>query len=99
MTPRINTLAIDTGIEPEYENRLISSAKAIGWRVIYPTRVPFTSEILDVKREDLSNPGVWYHGDIETAKVIQATLPWQVHAPWDWQISSLTSGPGMSSLS
>lgn len=84
MTPRINTLAIDTGIEPEYENRLIASAKEIGWRVIYPTRVPFTSEILDVKREDLCNPGVWYHGDIETAKVIQTTLPWQVHAPWDY---------------
>lgn len=78
----IRTLAIDTGIEPEYENRLIASATRAGWRVIYPRRVPFTDEILDVSEADLADESVWYHGDIATAKVIQANLPWQVHAPW-----------------
>lgn len=80
----IDTLAIDTGIEPEYENRLIASAKKVGWEVICPRRIPFTEEILDVSPSDLENPNVWYHGDIATAKVVQKTLPWQVHAPWDY---------------
>lgn len=77
----IDTLAIDTGIEPEYENRLIASAKKYGWRVIYPRRVPFTDTILDVD-DDLENPNVWFHGDIATAKTAQATTSWQVDADW-----------------
>ena len=79
----IDTLAIDLGIEPEYERRLMDSAKKLGWKVIVPRRIPFTEELLDVTPAQLANPNTWYHGDIATAKAVAKHTPWQVHAPWN----------------
>lgn len=78
----INTLAIETGIEPEYEKNLIESAKKLGWRVLNVRHVPFTEDFEDLSDEDRYDSGVWFHGDINGVKAAQANTGWQVHANW-----------------
>lgn len=90
------TLAIETGIEEEYEQALIASAKKLGWKVESIQGAPFSEEdpqffyrdatglLPDkpVSKKVLTNPNTWYHGSIQTAKLAQAGTAWQVHAPW-----------------
>jgi len=79
----MNTLAIETGIEPEYEQALIQSAKKAGWKVEVVRHVPFAHVFEDASQEFLQNPNVWFHGDITACKSAQAQTAWQVHAPWE----------------
>jgi hypothetical protein len=85
------TLAIETGIESEYEQRLIASAVAAGWNVRVVANIPFTemfvnkkNDLFDdpVEQELLDNSRVWFHGSIQAAKAAQKATKWQVHAPW-----------------
>jgi hypothetical protein len=94
----MNILAIEVGIEPEYENALIASAKKAGWSVEVVRHVPFTNEFVDkdhlpLPRKLLENPNVWLHGSIQAVKAAQhmvddgtlfgsRPIKWQVHAPW-----------------
>jgi hypothetical protein len=79
----MNTLAIETGIEPEYENALIQSAKDIGWAIELVRHVPFAHVFEGASQALLQNPNVWFHGDITACKSAQAETAWQVHAPWE----------------
>jgi hypothetical protein len=76
-------LAIETGVEPEYEQRLIASALAAGWEVQVVTHIPFTQEWRDMPAGLLERTDVWFHGSIAAVKAAQATSCWQIHAPWD----------------
>ena len=85
-------LAIEQGIEPEYEKALIASAKLYGWQVHLVQHVPFTDTFATAYEPGmtrgplsealLSNPNVWFHGSIQAAKAAQRVTKWQVHAPW-----------------
>lgn len=84
-------LVIETGIEKEYEQALIASAKKIGWSVHEIMHVPFSDMFCFVKngmfsdpvpKELLNDSEVWYHGSISGAKAAQRVTKWQVHAPW-----------------
>lgn len=86
----MKTLAIETGIEPEYENALIASAEKNNWDVKVVQHIPF-SNIFSLDGDDLglpiddelkNNPDVWLHGSIQACKSAQAGTAWQVHAPW-----------------
>ena len=79
----MRTLAIETGIEPEYEQALIQSAKKYGWDVHVVRHVPFEHVFEDASPELLNNPEVWFHGDILSCKSAQLLTRWQVHAPWE----------------
>jgi len=79
----IHALAIETGIEPEYEENLISSARKVGWDVQIVRHVPFVHEFEGADRELLEDPHVWFHGDITACKSAQERTAWQVHAPWE----------------
>jgi hypothetical protein len=86
----MTTLAIETGIEPDYENALISSAKKIGWSTAVVYSIPFDGAFVwsydketQVPQELLQYPNVWFHGSIQAAKAAQQRTCWQVHAPWE----------------
>lgn len=84
MTP---TLAIETGIEPEYEDALQEAAWQHGWEIVIVQNVPFTHQFVNPAHNPLpnsllNNPETWFHGSIQAAKAAQATTRWQVHAPW-----------------
>jgi hypothetical protein len=84
------TLAIETGIEPEYEQALQEAARTEGWKVESVQNIPFTDQFItgDPHMGDplpeslLMNPLVWFHGSIQAAKRAQEATKWQVHAPW-----------------
>lgn len=84
------TLAIETGIEPEYENALIDAARGEGWEVVVVRHIPFTDRFVigdpnlenPVPKSLLENRAVWFHGSIQAAKGAQKGTAWQVHAPW-----------------
>lgn len=84
------TLAIETGIEPEYEEALQEAAWGEGWEVVVVQHIPFTEQFVigdpnmgsPVPRSLLSNRAVWFHGSIQAAKAAQHGTAWQVHAPW-----------------
>lgn len=84
------TLAIETGIEPEYEDALQVSADKAGWNVEVVHHIPFSDHFVlgdsmmgtPVPEALLKNPHVWFHGSIQAAKQAQKTTKWQVHAPW-----------------
>lgn len=86
----MKTLAIETGIEPEYENALQEAAWANGWNVESVQNIPFTNQFVTgepnmgspLPKELLENPNVWFHGSIQAAKRAQQATRWQVHAPW-----------------
>jgi len=84
----MRTLAIETGIEPDYEQRLIQSAKDAGWAVEVVFHIPFTKDFVrgdketPLPNEALTHPATWFHGSIEAAKVAQEVTSWQVHANW-----------------
>ena len=48
------TLAIETGIEPDYENALIAAAKKAGWSVRIVRHIPFSHEFEDLVHTMLS---------------------------------------------
>jgi hypothetical protein len=83
-------LAIETGIEPEYENALQEAARAAGWAVHRVQHIPFTDTFVTgdpnmghpLPDGLIDNPNVWFHGSIQAAKVAQKATKWQVHAPW-----------------
>lgn len=83
-------LAIETGIEPEYEEALQNAAWSAGWSVERVMNIPFTDTFVTgdpnmgspLPKELLDNPNVWFHGSIQAAKVAQKATKWQVHAPW-----------------
>ena len=88
----MKTLFIETGIEEEYENALIDSAKNIGWKVEIVTHVPFSDQFAYkgsgclqefLSDSDLNNEQGWYHGSITGAVAAQKVTKWQVHAPWE----------------
>lgn len=79
----MTTLAIETGIEPEYEQALIASAKKIGWKVAVVRHVPFSHVFEDLPEGLADDPDVWFHGDITACKSAQKITKWQVHAPWE----------------
>jgi hypothetical protein len=84
-------LAIETGIEPEYEEALQQAALGSGWEVRTVQNIPFTDQFVTgdprmgdpLPEEFLQNPKVWFHGSIQAAKRAQTATRWQVHAPWD----------------
>lgn len=86
----IRILAIETGIEPEYENALIAAALNQGWKVQSVQNIPFTNKFVTgspnmgtpLDDELLQNPNVWFHGSIQAAKRAQLVTAWDVHAPW-----------------
>jgi len=87
----MKTLYIETGIEEEYENALIASAKKIGWNVVTIMHIPFGDMFIyhndgytgnPVRKEDLENENSWYHGSISGGKAAQRATKWKVHAPW-----------------
>lgn len=80
-------LAIETGIEPDSENRLIASAKQAGWDILYVKHIPFSKELTDetynpFKKTTLDRKDVWFHGSISTAKVAERTTNWKVDTGW-----------------
>ena len=79
----IKKLAIEVGIEPQYEQALIASAKKFGIEVLEVASVPFTHEFRGVNREQSEDPSYWFHGCIGGAKSATKITSWQVHAPWD----------------
>ena len=88
----MTTLAIETGIEEEYEQALIASARKAGWDVAVVQHIPFTNKFCWSDRNGLpgreipeslrANTDVWFHGSIQGAKAAQNGTPWAVHAPW-----------------
>lgn len=84
-------LAIETGIEPEYENALQAAALGEGWEVRSVQNIPFTDRFITgsphmgspLSEDFLQNPEVWFHGSIQAAKRAQTATSWQVHAPWE----------------
>ena len=81
-------LVIETGIEPEYEQALIASAKKAGLYVIEVKNIPFTndfvtSDYIPLSNEILNDKSVWFHGSIQAAKAAAKSSKWQVHAPWE----------------
>lgn len=87
----MKTLFIETGIEEEYENALIESAKKVGWKVQTIMHIPFGNMFVytkdgfygdPVSQADLNNELSWYHGSITGGKSAQRNTKWQVHAPW-----------------
>ena len=88
----MKTLFIEVGIEEEYENALIQSAKKIGWKIEKIMHVPFGDKFVyhgmgclseDLSDSDLNNEQGWYHGSITGAIGAQKVTKWQVHAPWE----------------
>jgi len=86
------TLAIETGIEPEYEQRLMESAWTAGWDVVEVRHIPFTTLFILAPNGEHGNPisdefrdntDVWLNGSIQAAKGAQAGTKWKVHAPWN----------------
>jgi len=85
------TLAIETGIEPEYETALQLEALDQGWKVKNVQNIPFTNQFITgspnmgtpLSNKLLQNPKVWFHGSIQAAKRAQKATSWQVHAPWE----------------
>jgi len=83
-------LAIETGIEPEYEEALQEAARGEGWEVRSVMNIPFTDQFVtgDPRMGDplpqslLQDPRVWFHGSIQAAKRAQKVTSWQIHAPW-----------------
>ncbi len=79
-------LAIETGVEPGYENRLQEAAARAGWKVRRVQSMPgdnFVSGDGDsLPQALLDDPRVWLHGSIQAAKRAQRVTRWQVHAPW-----------------
>ena len=82
------TLAIETGVEPEYESALMEAAREAGWAVLNVRHVPFTTDFVHEANHEplpqhiLNDEGVWLHGSIQAGKGAQAGTKWQVHAPW-----------------
>jgi len=88
----IKTLFIETGIEEEYENALIASAKKTGWEAIRIMHVPFGDRFVypsvgcvqvPLSEEDLNNKKGWYHGSITGEVAAKKLTKWQVHAPME----------------
>lgn len=83
-------LAIETGLEPEYEQALQDAARAAGWGVRVVGNVPFTDRFVTgdgmatpLSDSLLEDPAVWFHGSIQAAMRAQQVTRWQVHAPWE----------------
>ena len=55
MINKVNTLAIEVGIETEYEDALIASAKKAGWEVRVVRHVPFSHEFEGAGEDLLQN--------------------------------------------
>ena len=85
----MTALAIETGIEPEYENALMDAAKRHGWEVLRVVHVPFGGGFVweksntAVPSDVLRRTDVWLHGSIQAAKGAQTATSWKVHAPWN----------------
>jgi hypothetical protein len=79
----MTVLAIETGIEPDYENALIAAAEKAGWDTRVVRHVPFSHVFEDLDEDFVSRSDVWFHGAIEASKTAQKETSWQVHAPWE----------------
>lgn len=83
-------LAIETGIEPEYEQALQEAARGEGWEVRSVMNIPFTDQFVTgdpsmgspLPESFLQAPNVWFHGSIQAAKRAKTATAWQVHTPW-----------------
>lgn len=80
-------LAIELGIEPNYESRLTESARKHHWDVQVVKRVPFSDQWLNQNNHPLDpsflkRHDVWFHGDITSTKTAQDTA-WYVSADWN----------------
>lgn len=88
----MKTLYIETGIEEEYENSLINSAKRIGWNVVIIQYIPFLEKFIyhsktglqeELSASDLNNVEGWYHGSLTGEKTAKKITRWNVHAPME----------------
>lgn len=88
-----SVLAIECGIDPDYEGRLMASAAQLGWQVLVVAwdkgtgsfcLSDLTGNISDrpVPTLSLQNRHVWFHGSIQASVAAQEHTDWQVHAPW-----------------
>ena len=90
----LSVLAIECGIDPDYEGRLITSATKLGLQVLIVAwdareqrfclsdgQGSITERL--VPDPSLRNVQVWFHGSIQACVAAQEHTRWQVHAPWD----------------
>jgi hypothetical protein len=78
--PRIDkmiTWAIETGIETEYEMKLVESAKKFGCNVYSPSFIPFGVGLADPLLEVEGR--IIFHGSLQGAKHAREDHGWEVH--------------------
>jgi hypothetical protein len=80
-------LAIETGIEPRYETRLIESAKKFGWEIVKVNcnkgSWTFGDDYYDLSKGFMKRTDVWFHGDITSSQYAGVNTDWKVSTDWN----------------
>lgn len=77
-------LAIETGIEEQYEQALIKAAHNNRWETRVVQHIPFSDEWENAPKNFRNRTDVWFHGSIVAAKSAARVTNWHVHAKWEW---------------